>query len=61
MRYLSELIDALKDEQSKIQRSLAQGHAPTWEAYQRLVGTHQGLQDALDIINSLLKEPDEDE
>lgn len=61
MRYVSELIDLLRDEQSKIQRSLAQGHAPTWEAYQRLVGTHQGLQDALDIINNLLKEPDEDE
>ena len=61
MRYVSELIDLLKDEQFKIQRSLAQGHAPTWEAYQRLVGTHQGLQDALDIINNLLKEPDEDE
>lgn len=61
MRYVSELIDLLRDEQIKIQRSLAQGHAPTWEAYQRLVGTHQGLQDALDIINNLLKEPDEDE
>ena len=55
------MIDALKNEQAKIQLSLAQGHAPTFDSYQRLVGNHQGLQDALDIINNLLKEPDEDE
>jgi hypothetical protein len=61
MRYVSDLIDALKSEQAKIQLSLAQGHAPTFDSYQRLVGNHQGLQDALDIINNLLKEADEDE
>jgi hypothetical protein len=61
MRYVSDLIDALKDEQVKIEKSLAEGRAPTFDSYQRLVGTYQGLQSALNIINDLLKEPDEDE
>lgn len=61
MRYVGDLIDQIKARQLKIAQSLAHGHAPTWEAYQRLVGQHQGLEDTLDIINDLLKEPDEDE
>jgi hypothetical protein len=28
----------------------------TWEAYQRMVGEHQGMQTVLDIIDSMLDE-----
>lgn len=60
MNTIGDLIGGLKVLQSEISLSLARGNAPTWEAYQRMVGQHQGLQDALDLIDQLLKE-DEDE
>lgn len=60
MNTIGDLIGGLKVLQSEIALSLARGNAPTWEAYQRMVGQHQGLQDALDLIDQLLKE-DEDE
>lgn len=60
MNTIGDLIGGLKVLQSEISLSLARGNAPTWESYQRMVGQHQGLQDALDLIDQLLKE-DEDE
>lgn len=36
--------------------SLAAGNAMTWEAYQRMVGEHQGLQTAMDMIDAMLDE-----
>jgi len=39
-----------------LQVSLAGGNAMTWEAYQRMVGEHQGLQTTLDMIDSMLDE-----
>ena len=32
----------------------------SWEKYQQLIGRAQGLQEALDIINNVLKEDEED-
>ena len=61
MRSVGDLISAIKASQAEISLSLAHGGASTWEAYQRLVGQHQGLQQTLDIINTFLKEEDEDE
>lgn len=61
MNTTSDLISAIKARQAEIASSLAGGMATTWESYQRLVGQNQGLQEALDILNSLLKEDDEDE
>ena len=61
MGTVSDLIAGIKASQSEIALSLAQGNAPTWEAYQRMVGQYRGLEDALAILNNLLKEPDEDE
>lgn len=61
MRTISDLIGGIKASQSEIALALAHGQAPTWEAYHRMVGQHQGLQDALDILNNLLKEDDEHE
>jgi hypothetical protein len=61
MKTTSDLITAIKARQHEISASLASGLAPTWESYQRLVGHYQGLQEAFDILNNLLKEDDEDE
>ena len=61
MRTVEDLIGTIKTRQAEIAASLAGGTATTWESYQRLVGQNQGLQEALDILNNLLKEDDEDE
>ena len=61
MKTVNDLIGGMKASQSEIALALATGSAQTWEAYQRMVGTYQGLQDALDILNNLLREDDEDE
>ena len=53
---LADLIGRLKVEKTQIAESLAIGNATTWESYQRLVGFHQGLDEALSIINQLLEE-----
>lgn len=61
MRYVSDFISAVEVEKRTIAESLVAGNAVTFEAYQRLVGQHQGLEKALDILNSLLKESDKDD
>ena len=61
MRYLSDIIDAVKARQTEIKDSLADGYVVNFETYQRLVGEYAGLKTALDIINNLLKEEEEKE
>jgi len=56
MAMLSDFIGRIKQRQERIAESLVQGNAVTFEAYQRLVGQHQGLDEALLIINQLLEE-----
>lgn len=51
----------VKAEQMRISQSLVEGHAVNFESYQRLVGQYQGLDKALDILDDILKEPDENE
>ena len=58
MALVSDLIGAIKERQTAISNSLVEGHAVNFETYQRLVGQHQGLREALDILDSLLKEDD---
>jgi len=60
MRYVGDYIGAVEAEKQKISESLVNGNAMTFDAYQRLVGQHQGLVKALDILNDLLKERDDD-
>ena len=60
MRYVSDFIGAIDAEKKKISESLVTGHASSFEAYQNLVGQHQGLEKALDILNNLLRENDDD-
>jgi hypothetical protein len=61
MRYVSDLIGAIESRQQTIAKSLVDGNAINFETYQRLVGQHQGLAEALVILNDLLKEPENDE
>jgi hypothetical protein len=61
MKTISDLIGGIKASQGEIALALATGKAPTWEAYHRMVGQHQGLEDALEILNNLLREDDEHE
>lgn len=61
MRILEDLIASIEKRKLDIANSLAEGHAPTIESYRGLVGQRQGLQMALDILNNLLEEKDEDE
>jgi hypothetical protein len=56
MATLASFIGLIKQRQERIAESLVQGNAVTFEAYQRLVGQHQGLEEALLIINQLLEE-----
>jgi uncharacterized membrane protein (UPF0136 family) len=56
-----DLIGAIKARQMEISSSLVSGHAINFESYQRLVGQHQGLEEALVILNNLLKEDEYDE
>lgn len=61
MGYIADLIAGIKASQSEISLSLARGNASTWEAYQRMVGQYQGLEQALEILNNILKESDDNE
>lgn len=60
MRTIGDLIGGIKSRQVEIASSLAAGNAANWETYHRMVGHHAGLQEALDILNDLIKE-DENE
>jgi hypothetical protein len=61
MNTLNDLINGIKAAQAEISHALALGTAGNWETYHRMVGQHRGLQDALDILNNLLREDDENE
>ena len=61
MRYTSDFIAVIKQRQAAISESLVRGECMTFEAYQRLVGTHAGLEEALIILNNLLEEEDANE
>lgn len=56
-----DLIGAIKARQKEISISLVSGNAINFETYQRLVGQHQGLEEALVILSGLLKEDEYDE
>ena len=57
---VGELIGKIKERRLEIALSLADGHAINIESYHRLVGQYQGLGEALDILDEILKEKDED-
>ena len=57
---VSELIGKLKERRLELALSLADGYANNIESYHRMVGTYQGLGEALDILDDILTEKDED-
>ena len=59
MKTLGDLIGGIKSRQLEIAASLAAGNAVNWDAYVRMTGHHAGLQEALDILNSLMDEENE--
>jgi hypothetical protein len=60
MRTISDLIGGIKARQAEIASSLVAGNATNWESYIRLVGHNAGLQEALEILNNLMKEDDDE-
>lgn len=60
MGTINDLITGIKQRQSEIATSLVDGNCVNFETYQRLVGQHQGLQEALQILENLLTEKDND-
>ena len=53
---IEQLMQLVTMRQAELQVSLAKGTPITWDAYQRMVGEHQGLQYALDMIDNMLEE-----
>lgn len=53
---IEALIHRIRIRQAEIKEALATGLPMTWEAYQRLVGEHQGLEGALTMIENMLEE-----
>jgi hypothetical protein len=60
MSTVSDLISGIKKRQADISLSLVSGNAINFETYQRLVGQYQGLQEALDILDNIMKESERD-
>jgi hypothetical protein len=56
MRYEQDFIGAVKVRQAEISASLVAGHPATYEAYQRLVGQYAGLEEALQLLLSMIRQ-----
>jgi uncharacterized membrane protein (UPF0136 family) len=61
MHTLGDLIGAYKSRQAVIAASLAAGNAANWETYQRMVGQHAGLEEALQVIENFIREDNRDD
>jgi ABC-type transport system involved in cytochrome c biogenesis ATPase subunit len=61
MRKISDFIGMVKAKQAEIAASLAAGNAADWESYHRMVGHNAGLQEALDVLDNLMKEENANE
>lgn len=59
MKTIADLIGGITSRQAEIAASLAAGNAANWETYNRMVGQHAGLAEALAILNELMKDDDE--
>jgi hypothetical protein len=53
---INEIIHVVKTRQGEIRLALAEGHATSFDAYQRLVGEYQGLQWMVDTLDVKLAE-----
>lgn len=57
---VSDLIGRIKERRTELALSLADGYAINIESYHRMVGQYQGLGEALNMLDDILKEKDED-
>jgi hypothetical protein len=58
---LSEILKRIKEAKKETTEAIASGvNIHSFDGYQRLVGKRDGIQDALDIIDQILSEDDED-
>lgn len=53
---IDQLIHKIKIKQAEIEKSMSAGNLTSFDSYQRVVGTYQGLQSALDMIDQILDE-----
>jgi len=60
MDLTNSFINEVKRKQQEVVESMVNGRFVNFESYQRYVGIHQGLEEALDILNNLLEEKDRD-
>jgi hypothetical protein len=59
---ISNLIERLKSADKTVAEALSSGsNIHNFDSYQRILGTREGLQQALSIIEDLLNEDDENE
>ena len=56
MNFINSFITLIEQRKVEVAVSLVEGNVVNFETYQRLVGQHQGLQEALQILNNLLDE-----
>ena len=54
------LISAVQARRQELSASLAEGHADSFEKYNRLVGRYQGLGEALELLKNLLQDDAQD-
>jgi hypothetical protein len=57
---ISDLIGRIKQKQADVAVSIVSGYCVNFESYQRLIGQHQGLDEALNLINVILEEEKQD-
>lgn len=60
MTQLSDFIGKIKSKQASIAEVLCNGSIESFDLYNRLVGQHQGLSEALRIVDQLLEEENSD-
>jgi hypothetical protein len=59
--FISEIIQRVRTEQTKLADTLTAGHnVNSFEDYQRLIGRYEGFKETQDIINEILREDEED-
>jgi len=58
--HVNGLIRRLEESKQEITEVLVSGTPVNFESYHRLVGQYQGLDEALNIINELIKKDEED-
>jgi len=57
---ISSFITLINQRKQEIAQAIVDGNAVNFETYQRLVGQYQGLEESLNILNSLLEEQNRD-